>query len=135
MDFLSVEQGRAVFGGNPHFVHEGIVDDSQQGFVVGEGAVLRSFWRLVALGLEGYGDAGVRDSVGKVDGAVDGIDYPAALAFDLSALAFFSEYGDVWMVGFEAALDSFLAEDVQFEFDVVLADGVGAFGGVQVAAH
>jgi hypothetical protein len=61
----------------------------------------------------------VGDAVGKVHGAVDGIDDPASWGAGVAAGAFLAEDGDVRERPSQKTLDEELAADVEFEFDIV----------------
>ena len=69
----------------------------------------------------------MRDAVGEVNRAVDGIDNPAMFRLDIAGHAFLAQNGDLWIRGAQRFLDQLLASHVQFEFDVVLRREVDLF--------
>src|SRR6267154_2766234 len=89
----AIEAGGVTDARGPQFITEGIVDDADKGLI----AVFINGRRILSgLGLQCDGDAGVRNAVSEVDGAVDRINDPTKIRILLARDAFFAEQGDIW---------------------------------------
>jgi hypothetical protein len=77
----------------------------------------------------------VGDSVCEIYSAIDRVNNPAVVGVWLSGYAFLPKQSRVREGGEQPSFDQFLAADIQFKFNVVLRDLVGAFWGAEFATH
>ena len=77
----------------------------------------------------------MRDPVGEVDCAVDGVDNPAILGILLPGDAFLAQYSNLRKAMLKSLLNQLLAANVQFELNVMLGNGFSPLAGVEVATH
>src|SRR5438093_1318156 len=69
--------------------------------------------------LQSNRDARVRNSPGKINRAINRIDYPSLLGLDVSSAAFLAENRGVWEGRTQNLLNPFLATNIKLQSDVV----------------
>ena len=121
----AIESGGLATNRRPQIVHEGIVHHADLALET-------------VLGAHFQGDAhgGMRDSVGEIHGAVDGVHDPAGNRLLAGRVnPFFTQHGDGRKGFGQCSGDEFLAQDIQLELDVVLMRLVHLLGTAQVFFH
>jgi hypothetical protein len=77
----------------------------------------------------------VGDSIGEVDGAVDGVNNPAVRTLGVPARSFLSKNRDFREDLAQRLFDLSLTANIELELEVVLGGGIDAFGTLQIATH
>src|SRR5204862_7383028 len=118
--------------GCPQLVAKRIIDNAKTSPVASRDLTLG--FELRASGLDALlkrdGNTGVGNAVGEIDGAVNRVHDPAVARPRIAGDAPFTEKVNVGKGRAQGSLDQFLGPNVQFEFDVILRGGSGAFAPV-----
>src|SRR5258708_32470541 len=131
-DDSAVQSRGATANGRPHLVAEWIINYPHERIVTV--LEIRGHPPQRSL-LQSDGNATVRDSVSEINRAIDRIHHPTIFCVRFASDAFLAQQRYIRKFRAQRPFDQFLAADIQLQLDVVLANLVGFFDAVHMAAH